>query len=754
MPLVRLVFPLFIGIATYLTARIHVPWFAYATAYVTLLSVWFSFQSYWLGHYVRRWVFGAMAFGFFFTAGHHLSQQHNQLNRPEHFSHFESENDTFLIVSIAEPVAEKTNSYQVIGRVFGIADGHQNGYQCPHQSGHQNGHQSGHQYQHQSGHQNESQSGHTIRVRGKLMIYLAKDSLAASLRYGDVLVLENRFDAVGGPQNPNQFNFKRFLAHRNIYHSTYRRSGQWHHTGENMGNRLMHWSLVLRNRALMVLEQQQITGREFAVVSALLLGYREYLDEDLQREFAGAGAMHILCVSGLHVGIIYLIIQSLLAFLKKIPGGNLIKTLLTLALIWLYAAITGFSPSVLRASTMFSFVAIGHCLNRSTNIYNTLAASAFLLMVINPYIITQIGFQLSYLAVISIVSIQPFLYKQLTFRYMIFDKAWAIICVSIAAQLATGPLALYYFHQFPNYFLLTNLLVIPMASLVIYAGLLSLALFKLPFVGYICGKVLHWLLFALHSAVRWVEGLPYSTSEGVSISTPETVLICLGIVFAFRYFIHGRRKAVVAALAMACLVAVSVGWKRIDRSLQAHFVVYSLSNGTAIDFFDGRHLVSLVCDEVAGDPRSISFQADEYRIACGSPKSDIICVINDSLEIQVFSSGSWQQAGDMIQFAGQRIMVAHAVNRNLVQNLADNRESAALPNFPVDYLIITQNVRNQPTVWLEVFTPSLVILDASNSHRITSQWIEACDEMGVEVWPIRAKGAFVGKSRTVEQSKD
>jgi competence protein ComEC len=391
-----------------------------------------------------------------------------------------------------------------------------------------------------------------LKVSGRLMLYLQKDSLAASVKYGDYLLIENNFQEISDPKNPGEFNYRRFLSYSNIFHQAYRTSGQWQPTGRNQGFFLVRWSLAMRHKALQTFEDHHLSGREFAVVSALLLGFREYLDEDLRREFAGAGAMHILCVSGLHVGIIFLVLKFLLSFLNKVPRGRIVQTVLVILLIWFYAAITGFSPSVLRASTMFSFVALGHSFRRTTSIYNTLAASAFLLMIIDPYIITRIGFQLSYLAVISIVALQPFFYQQLVFKNYLLDKAWAILTVSLAAQLATGPLSLFYFHQFPNYFLLTNLIVIPLASLIIYSALATLVLTPIPFVGMVAGKVLFGFVYALHQSVKFIEGLPYSTSSNVFINLPETLAIFMVLIFLSLFFMQQRPKALRLALGVFC----------------------------------------------------------------------------------------------------------------------------------------------------------------------------------------------------------
>ncbi len=697
-PLARLIVPFTAGIITYLTARIHFSIFIFLTVYLLLALLWLLGRKYFLAHYARRWIFGSWAAVCLLVAGYHIAHSHHQLSWADHFSHFHDKGG-YLLLKVREPVSEKTNSWQVIARAKRIIT-------------------------------DEEEK----KVNGRLMLYLQKDSLAASVRYGDYILIENQFQEVGDPKNPGEFNYRRFLSYSNIFHQAYRASGQWQPTGQNKGFFLIRWSLAMRHSALKTFEEHHLSGREFAVVSALLLGFREYLDEDLRREFAGAGAMHILCVSGLHVGIIFLVLKFLLSFLNKVPRGRIIQTVLVILLIWFYAAITGFSPSVLRASTMFSFVALGQSFKRTTSIYNTLAASAFLLMIIDPYIITRIGFQLSYLAVISIVALQPFFYQQLVFKNYLLDKAWAILTVSLAAQLATGPLSLFYFHQFPNYFLLTNLIVIPLASLIIYSALATLVLTPIPLVGMIAGKVLFGFVYALHQSVKFIEGLPYSTSSNVFISLPETLGVFMVLIFLSLFLMQQRPQALRLALGIFLLVSVSVSARSIQNLRTDKMVVYHVNNACAIDFVSGRQSVFLMCETLQNDPRKVDFHLKENRVQHG-----IRSVLPASLALaeEPFVNGNLYRRGPFLRFGQLNLFL---LDQSPLREIPD-------PGMPIHYLIISQNSRVNPQIALEALQPQKVIVDASNTFWNTRRWEEACQEAGIEVWPVRTKGAYVAAVR-------
>ncbi len=716
MPLPRLFLPFGLGVMAFLL------WGESYTMGVIFIGLmvsslmWFILVRIWVTPYSRDWLSGFCYSCLFLSAGYLLAGQHNQFHSVGHFRHFHK-NDGYLLVQVREPVSESANTYRlVVDAVLFVND--------------------------------------SVRqpVGGRLILYFARDSLVPAIFYGDRLIIKNSYNEVAPPRNPGAFNYRQYLARNNIFHSAYIHPGHWHHTGENRGNRYMFMALVLRQKALSVFRENHLAGRDFAVVSALLLGYREYLDEDLRREFAGAGAMHILCVSGLHVGIIFMVLKNMLSFITRIAGGRFIRTALIIFFIWLYAAITGFSPSVLRASVMFSFVATGQSFKRPTNIYNTLAASAFVLVAINPNIISHIGFQLSYLAVLSIVSLQPRLYKMIRMNNAILDKAWSIITVSLAAQLATGPLALYYFNQFPNYFILTNLVVIPLAAMIIYSSLLTLLLTPVPVIGTAMGHVLSAVVNVLHRSVRLIEGMPGSTTSGLHLNLPETLMIFALIVFFCLYLIRGKRQTMIAALLALLFIVTSVSLRNIRNSHQQYFVAYSTNRGTAIDFISGRHALLLACDKVLSDPRQTKFNISPNRLQRGVRKPLQILALDDTAPLSV--ENRFARMGDMIFFDGMMMLLIHDDRMARLFETIQGMGSIAKPDstvslFPysVDYLVVAQNPRLDIAVVLQYIQPGRVIIDASNTAWNAERMEASCIEAGADVWNIRRLGAYEGRRR-------
>ena len=366
----------------------------------------------------------------------------------------------------------------------------------------------------------------SIQTGGKSIFYLNKDSLSAKLLPGDILEFKNiQFKNLTYHNNPGQFDYATFLRFHQIHYANY--INEWDKKGSTFN--FLRYPTLIRNKALEVLKENVIIKSHFPIVSALVLGYKDELSNHTKHSFSSTGAMHVLAVSGLHVGIIYFILKSIITLFTFYQRNLVFRNILVLIGIWIYALITGMSPSVLRACTMLSFLIIAEVFNRNTNVYNVLSASAILLLIINPYLIMQVGFQLSYLAVLGILYIQPKMEKIWAPKYWLIQKIWTITTVSIAAQISTFPLGLLYFHQFPNYFLISNLVVIPAAFLILSLGILIIVLsFSKIIVGFISYLLQH-VLNSLLLVIRHIESIPGSLTEGLSISIFETMLIYLFI---------------------------------------------------------------------------------------------------------------------------------------------------------------------------------------------------------------------------------
>ena len=268
--------------------------------------------------------------------------------------------------------------------------------------------------------------------------------------------------------NPYEFNYRRYLNDRGIGHRIFLREGQYDLL---KGCSLMNISrnaLVFREKLIEILYRSGIQEDRVPLISSISFGARDEVDKETVQSFTNTGVIHVLAVSGMNVGLIFIILDFFLRFMKRWKLGFLFHTSAVLIGIWSYALVTGMSASILRAAVMFTFVVIGNAFRRNANIFNSLAVSAFFLVLWDPAIMRDIGFQLSYAAVLAIVVIQPLLYKRLYFKSRFLDKIWLLLSVTFAAQIGTLPFTLQYFHQFPVYFWLANLAVIPLVTCILY----------------------------------------------------------------------------------------------------------------------------------------------------------------------------------------------------------------------------------------------------------------------------------------------
>ncbi|MBD3637358.1 MAG: ComEC family competence protein [Crocinitomicaceae bacterium] len=441
---------------------------------------------------------------------------------------------------------------------------------------------------------------------GKGLVYFQKDAQVSPPEYGDLIYLNARFNKVKSNGNPKEFDYARYLRIHNIEAQAYVKNESWKKVG-NEANPFLEWVFDLRTYFSNVLKSSGMSEKNAMVANALLLGQKEYLDKDVLRSYSSAGAMHVLAVSGLHVGIVMLILSFLVKPIKQFKYGRKLFVLIVVCGIWFYALITGFSPSVMRAAVMFTFIVVGKELQRDTSIYQSIMVSAFLLIILEPYIIFQVGFQLSYLAVLGIVFLQPKIENLLYIKNKILFKAWQISAVSIAAQIATFPLGLYYFHQFPNFFLLSNLLVIPLAFFILIVGIAYLTLHIVPFISDVIFWIFDGLISILNLGVEWVEKLPYSILWGISIEWYEVFLLYITILLGAIAFMYRKTKVLIAAL-VGCVVMLVINAGE-QQKLQSENVlyIYNIQDELAIDVFYGQKNIFFSSEELQKDEEKLLF---------------------------------------------------------------------------------------------------------------------------------------------------
>lgn len=696
-PFVRLVLPLIAGILLnrFLPVDISKPLFA-ATFLLAALLILLRVTGLDGRSYRYRWIFGILLNLTVIFLGYDLSVLHNELNAKSHFAHFAGEEGVVLSGTLTEPPSERANSYRAVVKMDRMSAG-----------------------------------GELKTVSGKLMVYFAKDSLARSLQYGDRILFSASPVRVGPPGNPGEFDYAGYLANKAIYHQVFLKQGSYLVSAEKGGNPLRALAFRARESFLHIFEAYGIAGKEFAVAAALIIGYSERLDPELRREFSGSGAMHILCVSGLHVGIIFLMADKFFFFLGKRKKGRYLKPALIILVIWFYALITGLAPSVMRASLMFSLVAVKGALSRESHIFNTLAASAFILLVINPSFLFEVGFQLSYFAVAGIVIFQPHFAGLWVTQSKVVKYIRDILLVSLAAQLVTGPLSVLYFHQFPNYFLLTNLLVIPFAGILIYSGVIFLVFSFIPLLGKVAAMVLVAEIKALNGVVAFIEGAPHAVSRNLFLPGFSAVLIYVLLFAALGWLLTRERRWLAAALSAAVLIAADYSMLGIRRARQQMMIVHNLNRHSVVSVVNGSSHLILADSAVINDPSQLNYPLEGFRIEAGLDEPQFAALAAGSAE-----NAACRFRNGFLWFNGNRLAIITPAFRKPPEGRT----------LRVDYVILTSDARLTAGELAGYFPGARYIADASNSFRRTRQWKADFENLGIPFYDTREQGAMVIRS--------
>ncbi len=554
---------------------------------------------------------------------------------------------------------------------------------------------------------------------GNVLIYISKKSMEQMhWLYGDRLLIKASPQELNPPANPNEFDFKRFLTFRNTYHQQFLQANQVRFIKSTQRKGFIYYSHRVRAWASKVLRQNIPGEQEQAIAMALVLGVTEGIDTDLQNAYAASGAMHVLAVSGLHVGIIYGIILLLLQPLKSFAWSRWIIALISILFLWSFAFVTGLSPSVLRAVTMFSFIALARPLGWRTNIYNTLAASAFVLLLYNPYLIMSVGFQLSYLAVLGIVYLQRPIYNLWEIDNKAGDWVWQITCVSIAAQISTFALSMLYFHQFPVYFLMSNLFVIPLSTLILVGGIALLIFSAWSSAAWLIGKILVGFIQLLNWLVFKTEDLPFSLVSGIYLTTFQCWLIILLLAFIIAMIQTRSIQWLYAAalIALTFVVTQVIHFRNVVNRQQ--FVVYSVSGHSAMEWIDRGVSYFNADSSLQHDDERIRFHIRPNRLQRGV--STIHTAVPFSKGIQGLEVYAWN--GNKIAFA-----------KNKDQQLPQSAE--------IDYLVVAKNSLPIPER-LEDIPAKKIILDGSNSRRYINKWKRLAQTDADRLHVVLDEGAF------------
>lgn len=554
-------------------------------------------------------------------------------------------------------------------------------------------------------------------ARGRILLYFSKDSMAPALTYGQQLLVVNKLQPVGNSGNPGVFDYRQYCAYQQIFHQAYLQPRDWYILPADGGHPFTRLILRCRQYCLYTLRQYLGEGLESGLAQALLIGDRQALDKDIVQAYTNTGIVHIIAISGMHVGLIYITLLWLLQWWTGNAFARFTKTLVLLMALWGFAFLTGAAAAVLRAVVTFSAMAIGKLLlGRHSNSYNTLAASAFLLLCYRPHFIADTGFILSYLAVLSILLFYKPLYKAWYIRYKWLDKLWEIAALSLAAQILTLPVCLFYFHQFPVYFLLANMVAVPLSGIVIYGEILLLLFAGLHEVAMYMGIGVKYLIRSMNGWVEWLNGLPYGLITHLHINVYQTICMYLLVAALASWWLLKWRRGLHAALGMCLLCSLLHAANIIRSQQQQKVIIYHVPAYTAIDFIAGNQV------QFAGDTglwqTSIARQIQAVR---------------SGLRVSADKIPHLVQLGRYFRFGSKQLVIINA------------RLPVTVPRkkFRTDYILLSHNPDVDIKQLKRFFEFDHLIFDGSNSYRKIQQWKNDCYALTLRCFSVPDQGAYV-----------
>lgn len=636
--------------------------------------------------YQWRWVNGAFVNISLFATGLLITYYKDVSHQPEWINKYYQDKDVVSAV-LTEPLAEKTNSFKATASV-------------------------------QQVYRNDS----TFPVKGNIIIYFRKGSSShalPNLSYGSQILFSRTLQPIRNSGNPGTFDYERYAAFQGIYHQVFLEPGSYTLLPVKKENPLTAFLFNVREKVLNIIARYIPGKKEAGLAEALLVGYKDDLDKPLVQSYSNTGVVHIIAISGMHMGLIYWLLGIVFSPLKKRKQTRWMVMIFTIAGLWLFALLAGGGPSILRSAVMFTCIVIAESAARKTFIYNSLAASAFILLCINPFWLWDAGFQLSYAAVLSIVVFMKPVYNWFYFKNKFVDNIWKLLAVSLAAQVLTTPVSIYHFHQFPIYFLFTNLLAVPLSSLIVLLEIGLCAVSFVPAIAGFTGIALYWLIYFMNSFIAYMEHLPFSLLNNLQVNYAQLLLL-YGIIAGLGYWLlHKNKMALLAGLASMLCFAALRSLSFIQAASRQQMVVYNVPRHRVIGFISGRNTV------FKGDSGLLAEQTLQ-AFYLNNAVTELRSAVTDSI-------GNLLVRHNFFVFNNRKIV------------LVDTSCELDRPGDPIaaDLLVVSGNPPVSMNRLMEKFSCRAVVFDASNPARMVNKWKKEAAKLGLSCFYTVDNGAFV-----------
>jgi competence protein ComEC len=550
----------------------------------------------------------------------------------------------------------------------------------------------------------------TTNCSGKILLNIKKDSLHHSFIIGNRLQIQGNLYPNVTPKNPNQFDYGSYLKNKQIYGQLYADIADIKISAQ-IEKDIWYYAAQIRNTIIANLTRDGFNPTELNVAVALILGQQQDIDPEISKDYQYAGAVHILSVSGLHIGFLLLFVTFILKPIPNNKKGSLLKLIVILCSLWLFGILAGLAPSVVRSVTMFSFVAIGQHLRRSVNIYHTLLVSILLILLVQPGFLFDVGFQLSYLALFFILWFHPLLSKIWEPKNKISKYIWDILSVSFAAQIGTLPLSLYYFHQFPGLFFITNLVIIPLTGFIMGLGVVVMVLAYFESSPIFLSKGLESSLFIVNKIIHTIAG----AEQFIIKDIPFTLVFLLSsyaVVFStIFWFKKPHFQRLTAVLVSVILLQIAFLWNKWSIENQQEWVVFNSNKNTLIV-------------ERKGD--DITLFANDSLSKIGSKNN----TINTYLVGNFSHLAATKKLKNTAFFNGKRILILDSLGVYPIHSRPD-------------IVLLTQSPKINLERLIQTTQPKVIVADASNYKNLQKLWEATCLKEKIPFHSTSEKGFYI-----------
>ncbi len=560
----------------------------------------------------------------------------------------------------------------------------------------------------------------------EVLLYLQVDSLSRQLSSGDELLIAARFNRPHNRNNPDEYDYVRHLKRKGISATAYIDNAKWTLINRSDKLNMRMQAECLRDKILHRYRLLGFSGDNLSVLSALTLGYKEELSEEIREAYSVAGASHILAISGMHIGIICTMLLLLTCWVpQRKLGLRIARTSLLIALLWAFAFFVGFTSSAVRSVSMFSLLLIGALFGKKQISLNTLLGVAFLMLLVRPVWLFDVGFQLSFMAVGAILLLQPLSKRVLPKSNRIARFVVGLVWVSFAAQVGVMPLILFYFSRLSLLFLFTNLLIVPLIVLIAYGAMIMLLLSAFMPIQYFVAVMVRWLIEWTNTVVYWIEGVPLSSIDDVSIHTVEVFAIYCFFVVAICFLYKRTGKRLIATL--VCLLGFCI---------LRFSLVFSNRPETSVVFYNLQNAPVVHCISADRSSWLISPDKDDEIVAKLSksmkPYWNRISLKTPALITDGFSSDKLVVVDDFIQYHNKRICV---VNNNRW------RKMIVETPLPIDYLYICKGYNGCVEELLHLFSPQQIVIDGAVSTYRQNTYEDECSRLNIPFLALSMKGS-------------